>query len=149
MQIDSAYIKELTKKYNDDINCEDAFYYVYGILHNKQYRSCYGADLKKELPRIPFVDSYNEFKCFSKLGKQLAKLHLNYESIQPLKSVLVEYSLDKPNDDWSLYKVSKMKFDKDKNKINKSTIIINDYIRVVKIPEKAYEYVVNGRSAIE
>ncbi|MCP4372448.1 MAG: DNA helicase, partial [Deltaproteobacteria bacterium] len=41
--------------YDDTITKWDIFHYVYGILHHPQYREKYTANLKRELPRIPFI----------------------------------------------------------------------------------------------
>lgn len=148
--ISSKFLEKVRNFYkNTDVEKEDIFYYVYSFLHSKEYRTTFKADLNKEFPRIYLVRSFSEFKEFVEKGKLLANLHLNYELSGPSQSSSVEFSLDKPEDEWTLYKVSKMKFSKNKNKTDKSTIIFNDYLRIVKIPDKAYEYVVNGRSAIE
>ncbi len=66
-------------------------------------------------------------------------LHLRYEEIAPLDTI--EVKGNRKN-----CRVSKMRFlDKDR----KDTIVFNDHIRVENIPAVAYEYVVNGKSAIE
>jgi predicted helicase len=59
---------------------EDIFYYVYGFLHSKEYRETFANDLKKMLPRLPLVDNVKDFWTFSKAGRKLANLHLNYEA---------------------------------------------------------------------
>ncbi|HRO46086.1 type ISP restriction/modification enzyme [Agriterribacter sp.] len=119
---------------------EDIFYYVYGFLHSRQYRETFANDLKKMLPRLPLVEPVKDFWAFSKAGRQLAELHLNYESVAPYPDVKVE------GDDSESYMVEKMRFPK---KGQKNTIIYNSRITVSNIPAKAYEYVVNGKSAIE
>ncbi len=135
------YIHNLSKeKYGHKVTKEDIFYYVYGILHSKDYRTKFAADLKKMLPRIPLLDKVEDFWTFSNAGRDLAKLHLNYEDQAPLSSVKVTgYEIGN-------FIVNKMKF---KSKEDKSEIIYNDYIRISNIPAEAYEYVVNGKSAIE
>lgn len=135
------FIHNLAKeKYGHKVTKEDIFYYVYGILHSKEYRTKFSADLKKVLPRIPLVDKVEDFWAFSNAGRDLAKLHLNYEDQAPIASVKVI------GEDAGIFTVDKMKF---KSKEDKSEIIYNPYIRITNIPEVAYEYVVNGRSAIE
>ena len=135
------FIHNLAKeKYEHKVTKEDIFYYVYGILHSKDYRTEFAADLKKMLPRIPLVDNVEDFWVFSNAGRDLAKLHLNYEDQAPLSSVKVT------GDETGNYIVNKMKF---KSKEDKSEIIYNDYIRISNIPAEAYEYVVNGKSAID
>ncbi|MFM7875966.1 MAG: DEAD/DEAH box helicase [Microcystis panniformis] len=120
---------------------EDIFYYVYGILHSPEYKTRFAADLKKMLPRIPYAQ---EFWAFSKAGKELAYWHLNYETIEP-------YPLNEYQDllylDEKEYRVEKMIFGK-RNK-DKTMIIYNSHINLSDIPLEAYEYIVNGKSAIE
>lgn len=143
-------LKEAQKRYHTkSVTKEMIFYYVYGILHSEDYRTRFAADLKKSLPRIPLVDDINVFMDFYKAGKKLAELHLNYETISPCPGVKVDG--DRPltgtDDDYDYYKVvDKMRF---RSKQDKSTILYNGHIIVSEIPDKAYEYIVNGKSAIE
>jgi len=118
---------------------EDIFYYAYGILHSPKYRTAFSDDLKKALPRIPLAEKSDDFWAFSRAGRELARLHLEYESIAPLEGVTV-------SGDRSNCRVAKMRF---KAKGEKDTIIFNQYITVSNIPAKAYKYVVNGKAAIE
>lgn len=115
----------------------NTFYFIYGLLHSKEYRSKYKNELLKGSPRIPNV-KYKE--KYVEIGRKLADLHLNYESVDPYPDVLIEAKTN-PS-----YKVQKMKHPK-KGVLDK--IIYNTDITISNIPEKAYEYVVNGRSAIE
>ncbi|TLD68506.1 damage-inducible protein [Phragmitibacter flavus] len=139
----------------DAINKEDLFYYIYGLLHSPVYRSRYADNLGKELPRIPAVKTYADFRAFTQAGRDLAHLHLNYEtvSIHPgakLDTRKVPRAALTDAD----YRVTKMKFAKTrdphgKNVSDKSTVIYNDRITVRDIPLEAYEYVVNGKPALE
>lgn len=138
--ISDFILERAQSKYGNKVQREDIFYYVYGILHSKSYRETFSADLKKMLPRIPLVSDYEKFWSFSKAGRDLANLHLNYEKVAPYPDVTVE------GDDKNDFIVKQMKFPK---KGEKQTIIYNDKITITNIPEKAYEYVVNGKSAIE
>jgi predicted helicase len=153
----SNFILERAKKqYGKSVTKEDIFYYVYGFLHSPDYRNTFTNDLKKMLPRIPLVDVVKDFWAFSKAGRQLAELHINYENVPAYKGVLVvidkipkksiEQGLSKQEMETINFKVEKMRFPK---KDQKETIIYNSQITIDNIPEKAYEYVVNGRSAIE
>lgn len=138
--ISNFIFNKVKEKYNEQITKEDIFYYVYGILHSKEYKNKFESDLKKSLPRLPLVDSFEEFNAFSEAGKKLANLHLNYEKVEPYsKCKIIVY----PE---ANYNVTKMKFGKNKNK---SIIEYNEKITITNIPDKAYEYVVNGKSAIE
>jgi predicted helicase len=137
----SDFILERAKQqYGKTVTKEDIFYYVYGFLHSKEYRETFANDLKKMLPRLPLVENVKDFWAFSKAGRQLAELHLNYESVAPYPDVTVS------GDDGKTYTVDKMRFPK---KDQKETIHYNSKITVSNIPAKAYEYVVNGKSAIE
>ena len=137
----SDFILERAQKmYGNRVTKEDIFYYVYGILHSPEYRIRFSNDLKKMLPRIPLVDEPREFWSFSKAGRELAELHINYESVPPYEGVTVTGT------EKGLFNVDKMRFPK---KGQKDTILYNGYITITDIPDKAYEYVVNGKSAIE
>jgi predicted helicase len=139
-----------------NISKEDIFYYVYGFLHSPEYRAVFANDLKKMLPRIPLVDDVRDFWSFSNAGRKLAELHINYESVSAAPGVVVlidripQKEISKGLTGAELeginYKVEKMRFPK---KGQKDTINYNHQITIENIPEKAYEYVVNGKSAIE
>lgn len=131
---------------NEVIVKEDVFYYVYGLLHSPVYRERYADNLAKELPRIPCVKMAADFWNYSQAGRKLAALHLNYES---LPCYPVEYEggtrlmsgLGEAD-----YRVTQMKFAK---KADKSRVIYNQKITMTGIPLEAYDYVVNGKPALE
>ena len=127
------------------LNLDDTFAYVYGLLNSKEYQEKYANDLKKDLARIPIVKSKEKYV---EVGQELMDLHLNYEEVPVYDGVEITIA-EKPS-----YKVTKMRFAKKRDEKGKSvndlsTIIFNSDITISNIPEKAYEYVVNGRSAIE
>jgi predicted helicase len=130
--------------YNIELSNNDIFYYIYGVLNSLEYKSRFEADLKKMIPRIPFA---KDFWSFSKAGRELAEWHLNYEAIEPydLNEIAGDLLID-PNND---YRVIKMAFGKKEKKVDKSTIIYNGKIALSGIPLDAYDYVVNGKPAIE
>ena len=127
---------------SEAIGKEDLFYYVYGILHSQDYRERYADNLSKELPRIPAVKKAADFWAFSKAGRALAELHLNYEAVEPYP-LTIEAKGALTNAD---YRVEKMKFAK---KGDKSTVIYNHRITLKGIPEAAWDYVVNGKAALD
>lgn len=143
-------LAEARKRYHTkDISKEHIFYYVYGLLHSQDYRERFAADLKKSLPRIPLVERVEDFMAFYKAGKKLADLHLNYEQQPPCPGLDVKSERPAQGDesDYEYFRiVDKMRF---RSKQDKSTIIYNPHITINDIPEKAYQYVVNGKSAIE
>lgn len=128
------------------IDKEMIFYYIYGFLHSPEYRTMFEADLKKSLPRIPIIEDVDAFRDFYQAGKALAKLHLNYESVAAYDGLEIVDTYHGKNQ-YEHYAVNpKMRFPK---KNQKDTIIYNDYITIRNIPVEAYDYVVNGKSAIE
>lgn len=140
-------LKQVRERYHSKaITKEMIFYYVYGLLHCKEYRETFAVDLKKSLPRIPIPEKAENFISFYQAGKTLADLHLNYETVAPCSDVVVEDTLKSATDDYERFRVAKMKF---LSKDRKDTIIYNSHITISNIPAKAYEYVVNGKSAIE
>ncbi len=120
------------------LSAEDVFYYIYGLLHSADYKEKYANELRKDLPRIPIVKNKEHFV---EIGRKLAILHLNYESVDPCEEVKVEMTNSNPS-----FEVKKMKYIK---KSDKSTIVYNSDIRISNIPDKAYEYIVNGKPAIQ
>lgn len=138
------------KQYGSKVGKEDIFYYVYGILHSPEYRTAFASDLKKSLPRLPLVDSVDDFWAFSKAGHDLAELHLNYETVEPYNGCLLMYGANTNRGDGMNYRVEKMRFGKlDSKTPDKTKIHYNQHITVEGIPLEAYSYVVNGKSAIE
>ena len=137
--ISDFILDQAKKQYGKTVTKEDIFYYVYGFLHNKQYRETFANDLKKMFPRLPLVNDVRDFWAISKAGRKLAHLHLDYENIPPCPNVLILGDEDR------FYHVEKMRF----NKNQKNTIIYNSKITITDIPIKAYSYIINGKSAIE
>jgi predicted helicase len=143
-------LSEARKRYGASVGKEDIFYYVYGFLHSPEYREKFSNDLKMMLPRLPLVESPSDFWKFSKAGRELADLHINYEKVPPSEAVKVsgaeKLSFLDEEKDGSRFRVEKMRFVK---KGQKDTILFNSRISITDIPEEAYDYVVNGKSAIE
>lgn len=122
---------------------EDIFYYVYGVLHSPTYRTKFASDLKKRLARIPLL---TDFWAYSKAGRALAALHLGYETIEPypLTEVQTQLKLSEPN-----YRVEKMAFGKKGGAVDKTVIVYNSTLQLTGIPMEAYDYIVNGKSALD
>ena len=135
-------------------------------MHNPKYRVGFADDLKKSLPKIPLPDGREDFWAYSKAGRELAKLHLEYESVEPLQEVIVRGLPEKQNESGFLrvaeptagswfeftptlterLRVDKMSY---AAKGCKDVINVNPYITVENIPARAYEYIVNGKPAVE
>ncbi|GAA9293260.1 DEAD/DEAH box helicase family protein [Helicobacter pylori] len=135
----SGYALNLFRKHYKDnsISEEEIFYYIYAIFHHKGYLEKYKNSLTKEEPRIALSE---DFKELSMLGKELAKLHLNYESGEMHASVEYKTLMNAEEDGY--YDVETMT--KKGDRIN-----YNNHIAITKIPKKAFDYVVNGKSAID
>jgi len=119
----SDFILERAKKvYGKNVGKEDIFYYVYGILHSPDYRTAFANDLKKMLPRIPLVEDVRDFWKFSKAGRKLAELHINYEEVTPYEGVKVS------GESSGNFKVQKMRFPK---KGQQDSIIYNSKRRLI------------------
>lgn len=130
---------------------EDIFFYVYGLLHSDDYRTRYADNLSKELPRIPCVKKVDDFWAFSRAGRALGDLHVGYESVEPYPVTFKQGDLRLANipDPEAFYRVTKMKFGGSGKAKDKSIVIYNSNITMQDIPLEAYDYVVNGKPALE
>ncbi|MDQ0341190.1 putative helicase [Caldalkalibacillus uzonensis] len=140
-------LNQYRHRYGYQVGKEDIFYYIYGLFHSLDYRRRFENDLKKMLPHIPFVRTPEDFWAFSQAGRDLAELHLNYETVEPWPLV-EEIKGDKNS--FETYWVKIMRFGKTPDKKEDKTVILyNEHIRLRDVPNEAYEYIVNGKSAIE
>lgn len=120
--------------------------YIYAVLNSPKYTQKFQYNLEKETPRIPILKHKEKYV---EIGEKLMDLHLNYESLSPYKNLIINKKSSNPS-----YKVNRMKHPKIRTKngesINNTSIIVyNDEITVSNIPEKAYSYIINGKSAID
>lgn len=135
----------------ETITKEDLFYYVYGLLHSEDYRAKYADNLSKELPRIPRVKTAADFWAFSRAGRELGDLHVNYETVDPYPVTIKQGDLrlaDIKNPE-AYFRVTKWAFGKAGKEKDKTTVIYNANITMQDIPLEAYDYVVNGKPALE
>ncbi|URL01833.1 DEAD/DEAH box helicase family protein [Avibacterium sp. 20-126] len=148
-----AYFTEYYADFN--IQKEDIFYYIYGLLHSEEYRQRYADNLKRQLPRIPRVKNIKDFWQFVQAGRALAELHLHYDQVPMYDGVLFSGGLKiiedkltgggipfKPED----FYVEKMKF---MQRTDKSKVKYNEKFTIENIPLEAFDYIVNGKSALE
>jgi len=145
--ISDGILTDFRKAYGTRVSKEDIFYYVYGILHSPEYRERFASDLKKMIPRLPFTKEAKDFWSFSKAGRDLAHWHVNYETVDPFP--LTEGSDELVLDPKKHFLVQKMTFARKGKETDKSRIVYNSHLTLSGIPLSAYDYVVNGRSAIE
>ena len=131
-------LAEFRSHYEDDTLTKwDIFHYNYGLLHHPDYREKYEANLKRDLPHIPYT---KDFWGFAKAGAQLADLHVTYESQPEYDQLKFIQTPDVPLN----WRVEKMKLSKDKTQL-----VYNDFLTLDGIPEKAFDYRLGNRSALE
>lgn len=132
-------LAEFRRKYGKSVTKWDIFHYVYALLHHPVYRERYAENLKRELPRIPLTVAVGDFPSYVEIGRNLADLHLNYESVDeyPLKEI-VNNSI--PYDS----RVEKMRLSKDKTELT-----VNDSLTLSGIPPECFDYRLGNRSALE
>jgi predicted helicase len=145
--IADAILADFRAAYEARVTKEDIFYYVYGVLHSPEYRTRFASDLKKMLPRLPFTRETADFWRFSQAGRDLAQWHLNYEIVEPWP--VQEFTSELLSDPAKDFLVQKMTFGRKDRQVDKTTIHYNPRITLTGIPLAAYDYVVNGKPALE
>jgi predicted helicase len=143
--VTDAILADYRDTFGPFVTKDHIFHYVYAVLHSKQYRETFAADLRKMLPRIPQAASLEDFQAFVGAGFDLADLHIRYEEARPyqLEERLTGAAGDDPYD---LYRVTKMRF---AMRERHDTLIYNEHLTLTGIPEEAYRYQLGSRSAIE
>jgi predicted helicase len=130
-------LKHFRERYGSKkISKWDIFHYVYGLLHQPGYCRRYADNLKRELPRIPFAP---DFRAFAAAGAKLARLHLEYETLEPWPLTWIE----SPGVPLS-HRVEKMRLAKDKQ-----SLVVNDSLTLGCIPPAVFEYRLGNRSALD
>lgn len=110
---------------------------IIGFVTNGQFIDA--DDLSKGVTRIPTLA---HFVDYVRIGRELADLHLKYE--KPVSAEELGVTIEMHKEDYTV--VDRMRFGKGKDK---SIIEYNPYITIRNIPAEAYNYIVNGKSAIE
>ena len=130
---------------------EAMFYYSYGLLHAPDYRLRFADTLAKELPRLPVPTDRAIFDAFERAGRELAELHCGFESVEPFPVTLAQGDLRLINipDPVVFWRVEKMRFGGKQGAYDRSVIHYNHNLTLTGVPLEAYDYVVNGKSAIE
>lgn len=158
---DDALVHFQTAYPNENISKEAIFYYIYGLLHSEEYREKYADNLSKQLPRIPCVKTAADFWAFSQAGRDLAELHLHYERVPMYQNVRFKGGLKIVGDQLSGgvgedFYVEKMKFggkilneETGKKEDDKTKVAYNAKFTIENIPPEAYDYIVNGKPALE
>ncbi len=114
----------------------DIFHYVYALLHHPNYRERYQANLKRDLPHLPYTP---DFWDFARAGQRLGEIHIGYEEVPEYPLHFIENREVPIN-----WRVEKMKLSKDKTQL-----VYNDFLTLEGIPAKAFDYRLGNRSALE
>ncbi|MFD0047032.1 DEAD/DEAH box helicase [Pseudarthrobacter scleromae] len=147
--ITDVALADYRSAYGPEVSKNDIFHYVYGLLHSSEYRTRFGADLKKMLPRIPQVPGVDRFRAFADAGKILSDLHIGYESLEPYALNEVTTGMAVEQDEYARYAVKKMKYAGKAGAWDKTRIIYNSQISLEGIPEDAHRYMLGSRSAVD
>ena len=130
-------LAQFRRQYQDDsISKWDIFHYVYGLLHHPHYRQRYQANLKRDLPHIPFAP---DFRAFATAGARLADIHVGYDDMPPHPLNIIE-TPGKPLN----WRLEKMRLSRDKTQIR-----YNEFLTLEGIPAQAFDYRLGNRSALE
>jgi len=130
-------LEQFRTHYQDNtITKWDIFHYVYALLHHPDYRERYQANLKRDLPHLPYTP---DFWDFAKAGQRLGEIHIGYEDVGEYPLRFIE-NREVPID----WRVEKMKLSKDKTQL-----VYNDFLTLEGIPAKAFDYRLGNRSALE
>lgn len=137
------------------ITIEDLFFYIYGILHSRDYRGAFAADLMKALPRIPQVKIQEDFWAYSKAGRTLADLHVGYEAVEPWPDLEITYAPGFDPDAPNAWRVEKMRYPRvndqetGKKVDDKTRVLYNHAVTISGIPIRAHDYRLGSRSALD
>jgi len=141
--ITDSTLRSFREHYGSDRITKDAIFdYVYGVLHSPTYRERFANDLSKALPRIPMALN---FDAFAQAGRELAELHLGYETCEEYP---LQIELDSPSEPApAQYRIGSraMRFADEA----RTVLAVNDHIRISGVPPEAHQYVVNGRTPLE
>jgi predicted helicase len=135
----------------ETITKDDVFDYVYGLLHSPDYRERFANNLSRDLPRIPCVASAEDFRAFVDAGRALGTLHVDYERVEPYP-VDLHITGDKAYEDLTAddLRVNKpWKFTGKSGNKDRTRVHYNDKITITGVPVEAYDYVVNGKPALQ
>ncbi|MBU3844057.1 MAG: hypothetical protein H9847_04185, partial [Candidatus Anaerobiospirillum pullicola] len=144
-----AHFQAAYSGHEAEIDADAVFYYIYGLLHSTDYRTTYANNLQKELPRIPRVATWDDFKAFMEAGRQLAKLHVGYEHVTPYHGCQIAGLTPDVSKIVTKLEYGKIAGKKGAAAKDKTVIKYNSSITITGIPLEAQEYVVNRKSALD
>ena len=147
--INPAALAQFRERYGaTDISEDDLFYYTYGVLHSRQWREKFADDLSKSAARIPMAPTADDFRAFADAGRELAGLHVNYETVEPYPLEEIHapgWDPDAPD----AYRVEKMAYAGQSRYPDRTAIVCNAHLTLGGIPLQAHEYRLGSRSALD
>ena len=147
--INPAALAQFREHYGaPDISEDDLFYYTYGVLHSRQWREKFADDLSKSAARIPMAPTADDFRAFADAGRELAELHVNYETSEPYPLEEIHapgWNPDAPD----AYRVEKMAYAGPARYPDRTAIVCNAHVTLRGIPLQAHEYRLGSRSALD
>ena len=141
-----------------DISVKDIYCYVYAIMMCPGYRSRFIQEWRSGNHQLPLMDDFNDFKDVVIKGNILYDWHIDYEAYEydlEEEDLFNEYNIrlimdpgapptDKEERKEFFMPDKQIRFIGDKSKIR-----FNKHITIVNIPPEAYDYSINGISAVE
>ena len=129
----------------------DLFSYTYGLLLSPDYRARFADNLLKQLPRIPAMATATDFWAFVEAGRKLGDLHCGFDEAEPFPVTVAQGDLRLAPiaDPIRFYRVEKMRFGGKRPNLDRTIVVYNPNITITGIPVEAYDYVVNGKPALE
>ena len=89
-----------------------------------------------------------DFRTFAHAGRELARLHVGYESADPFDldvQIAAGWDLDAPN----AYRIAKMAYPTRNKEPDKTRILYNAGITLAGIPRAVHDYQLGSRSALD
>ena len=146
--INHPALTEFQLAFGSDLEEDDLFHYTYGVLHSQQWRDTFADDLAKSQARIPMASSADDFWRLAAFGRELADLHVNYESVEPYKLDEV-YAEGWDPESPTAFQVEKMTYAGRRPNLDRSRIVYNSGVTLAGIPEEAHNYRLGTRSALD
>ena len=129
-------------KVRGQITAEDIFYYVYAVLNDPEYQARYRGDLYKQLPRLPL---HPEFWQWAQWGRELGKLHTEYEKMQIPEADVTVLGPARYPQNRELLRVCMDKTDKT---TGERYLHLDSETKIRGIPESAWDYTLADRPAL-
>lgn len=125
--------------HSDTITGDDVFYYTYAIFNDPKYEKKYRFNLQRDFPRIPLAQN---FKKWSRIGKDLFKLHCNFATVE-------KYSLTRIDKRPKKNRIQLKLRTEEVDKKMRIAIIIDDATTLNDVPKEVLEYKIGSKNPLE